>query len=170
MLISKNLEKAINAQIGREMGAAMQYVNIASYFEADDMLHFARLFFDQADEEYDHALKFVRYVLDAGGQVALPAIEQPRSDFKSADDAVGAALGWEEDVTKQVNGLMDIAVQEKDYLAQELLGWFVNEQLEEVSKMRTILGVLKRAGDNLLMAETYVMDAMGDIEDVEGGG
>ena len=36
--------------------------------------------------------------------------------------------------------------------------------------MRTILGVLKRAGDNLLMAETYVMDAMGDIEDVEGGG
>ena len=117
MLISKNLEKAINAQIGREMGAAMQYVNIASYFEADDMLHFARLFFDQADEEYDHALKFVRYVLDAGGQVALPAIEQPRSDFKSADDAVGAALGWEEDVTKQINGLMDIAVQEKDYLA-----------------------------------------------------
>lgn len=169
MLISKELETAINAQIGREMGASMQYVNIASYFEAGDMLHFARLFFQQADEEYEHAMKFVRYVLDAGGQVAVPAIPQPRSDFKSPQDAVGAALAWEEDVTQQINGLMDIAFNEKDYIAQEFLGWFVNEQLEEVSKMRTILGVLKRAGDNLLMAETYVMDALGDIEDVEGG-
>lgn len=169
MLISKELEKAINAQIGREMGAAMQYVNIASYFEADDMLHFGRLFFDQAYEEYGHAMKFVRYVLDAGGQIAVPAIEQARADFKSPEDAVGAALGWEEEVTKQINALMDIAVKEKDYIAQEFLGWFVKEQLEEVAKMSTILTVLKRANGNLLMAETYVMNALTEIEDVEGG-
>jgi hypothetical protein len=30
---------------------------------------------------------------------------------------------------------MDIAVSEKDYLARQFLDWFVNEQLEEVSKM-----------------------------------
>lgn len=168
MLISKELEKAINEQIGREMGAAMQYINIASYFSAEDMLHFAQLFFSQADEEYAHAMKFVRYVLDAGGQIGVPAIAKGRDDFKSPEDAVGAALGWEEEVTRQINGLMDIAVKEKDYLGQEFLGWFVNEQLEEVSKMNTILNVIKRAGGNLLMAETYVTQALGAIETVEG--
>lgn len=169
MLISQDLEKAINEQIGREMGAAMQYINIAAYFEAGDMLHFASLFFDQADEEYGHAMKFVNYVLDAGGQVGVPAIAAGRADFKSAEDAIGAALGWEEEVTKQISALMDIAVKEKDYIAQEFLNWFVKEQLEEVNKMRTILGVIQRAGDNLLMAETYVMQALGEVGDVEGG-
>ncbi len=31
MLISKELEAAMNAQIGREFGASLQYVNIAAY-------------------------------------------------------------------------------------------------------------------------------------------
>lgn len=170
MLISKTLEKAINEQIGRELGAQMQYVNIASYFTAENMLLFGKLFFAQAAEENGHAMKFVRYVLDAGGRVAVPAIPQARSDFKSAEDAVAAALKWEEDVTVQINDLMDIAFKEKDYIAQEFLGWFVNEQLEEVNKMSTILSVIQRSGDNLLLAEQYVQQTLADMENVESGG
>jgi ferritin len=169
MLISKVLEKAINEQIGHELGAQMQYVNIASYFTAANMLMFGKLFFQQAAEENGHAMKFVRYVLDAGGQIGVPPILAARADFKSPEDAVGAALKWEEDVTGQINALMDTAVKEKDYITQEFLGWFVNEQLEEVSKMSTILSVIKRSGDNLLMAESYVMQTLADIESVEGG-
>ena len=169
MLISKTLESAINAQIGRELGAQMQYVNIASYFTAENMLLFGKLFFEQAAEENGHAMKLVRYVLDAGGRIAVPAIPQARSDFKSAEDAVAAALKWEEDVTVQINGLMDIAFKEKDYIAQEFLGWFVNEQLEEVNKMSTILSVVRRSGDNLLLAEQYVQQTLADMEKVEGG-
>jgi len=169
MLISKNLESAINDQIGRELGAQMQYVNIAAYFTAENMLLFGKLFFNQAAEENDHALKLVRYVLDAGGRIAVPAIPQARADFKSPEDAVGAALKWEEDVTGQINALMEIAFKEKDYIAQELLGWFVNEQLEEVSKMSTILSIIKRSGENMLIAEQYVQLTLADIENVEGG-
>ena len=169
MLISKNLEKAINAQVGHELGAQMQYINIASYFSSENMLLFSRIFFDQAAEENMHAMKFVNYVLDAGGTIGVPAIPKARDDFKSPQDAVGAALQWEETVTGQINGLMDVAVKEKDYIAQQLLGWFVNEQLEEVSKMRTILSIVKRSGDNLLQAEQYVQQTLTDIESVEGG-
>lgn len=170
MLISKTLESAINAQIGRELGAQMQYINIAAYFTAENMLLFGRIFFQQGAEENGHAMKFVRYVLDAGGRIGVPAIPQARVDFKSPEDAVSAALQWEEEVTTQINGLMDIAVKEKDYIAQEFLGWFVNEQLEEVSKMSTILSVIKRANGNMLLAEQYVQQTLADIETVEGGG
>ncbi|MGH2583072.1 MAG: ferritin [Anaerolineales bacterium] len=169
MLISKELEKAINEQVGREFGAAMQYVNIASYFTSANMLLFGKLFFKQAEEEIQHGTKFVRYVLDAGGSVAVPAIPAGRADFKSAEEAVAAALKWEETVTGQINALMDVAVKEKDYIAQQFLGWFVKEQLEEVSKMSTILSVIQRAGDNLLLAERYVKDTLAEIESVEGG-
>lgn len=169
MLISKTLESAINAQIGRELGAQMQYINIASYFTAENMLLFGKIFFQQGAEENGHAMKFVRYVLDAGGRIAVPAIAQARADFKSPEDAVGAALKWEEEVTVQINELMDIAVKEKDYIAQEFLGWFVNEQLEEINKMSTILSVIKRSNGNMLLAEQYVQQTLTDIESVEGG-
>lgn len=160
MLISNKLNAAVNSQIGSEFGASLQYVQIASYFESEDLLHLGKLFFAQSDEERMHAMKFVKYILDAGGAVEIPEISKGRHQFKSAEDAVEAALHWELEVTKQINGLMDIAVGEKDYIAQEFLNWFVTEQLEEVSKMRTILSVVKRSKDNLLLAETYIMDAL----------
>ena len=80
-------------------------------------------------------------------------------------DAVQAALDWEVTVTKQINNLMSIAADEKDYIAQEFLRWFVNEQLEEISKMSTILNIIKRAGDNMLMAETYITDTVNWVND-----
>jgi ferritin len=169
MLISDKLQGAINQQIGNEFGASLEYLQIASYFESEDMLKFAQIFFDQADEERFHAMKFLRYVLDTGGNIEIPAIPKPVKGFGSAADAVQAALDWEVTVTKQINNLMDIAVEEKDYIAQEFLRWFVNEQLEEISKMSTILNIIKRSGDNLLIAETYIGDAMAEIESVEGG-
>lgn len=169
MLISDKLQKAINQQVGSEFGASLEYVMIASYFEEEDMLKLAQIFFDQSDEERMHAMKFVRYVLDAGGHIAIPAIPEPIGGFKSPEEAVQAALDWEITVTKQINNLLDIAVEEKDYIAQEFLKWFANEQLEEISKMSTILNILKRAGDNLLMAETYIQDNLVAIETVEGG-
>jgi ferritin len=160
MLISKKLQDKINEQIGNEFGASLEYVSIAAYFEGEDMLRLAQVFFDQADEERMHAMKFVRYVLDAGGQVRIPAIPTARTEFKDAADAVQAALTWEETVTKQISGLMDIAVGDKDYISQQFLAWFVTEQLEEISKMSMIVNILRRAGENLLVAETYIAEAV----------
>jgi ferritin len=71
-------------------------------------------------------------------------------------DAVQAALDWELEVTRQINEIMTIAVDQKDYIAQTFLQWFVNEQLEEVSTMSTLLGVTRRSKDNLLQVEEYL--------------
>jgi ferritin len=51
---------------------------------------------------------------------------------------------------------MDLAIKENDHIAQEFLRWFVNEQLEEVSTMETLLSVIRRAGDNLLWVEDFL--------------
>ncbi len=61
------------------------------------------------------------------------------------------------EVTKQINNLMDLAIEEKDHIAQNFLRWFVDEQLEEVSTMDELLGIVRRAGDQLLFVEDYIL-------------
>lgn len=158
MLISPELASAINEQIGREFGASLQYLSIAGYFHTQKLTLLAKLFFEQAEEEKVHATKFVHYVLDTQGELQIPAIAAPKPVFASAEEAVQAALTGETEVTGQINRLMDLAVARNDYLAQNFLQWFVDEQLEEVMKMDQLLSVVRRAGErNLLMVEAYLI-------------
>ncbi len=159
-LISQTLNDAINAQIGREFGASLQYLQIAAYFDGMALDQAAKLFFEQSDEERDHAMKLLKYVLEAGGELHIPPVDAPKSNFVSAEEAVGAALRWELDVTDQINNLMSIAISENDYLGRNFLDWFVEEQLEEVSKMDKLLRVVKGVGErNLYMIEAYLSHA-----------
>jgi bacterioferritin B len=102
-------------------------------------------------------MKLLRYVLDAGGEVRIPAVDAPQTNFNTADEAVQLALNWELEVTRQINSLMEIALSENDYLARHFLDWFVEEQLEEVNKMEKLLKVVRSAGErNLYMMEAYI--------------
>ncbi len=158
MLISKELAEAINQQIGREFGASMQYLSIAGHFHVQKLTLLGKLFFEQAEEEKEHATKFVHYMLDTQGELRIPAIAQPQPTFATAEEAVQAALTWEQEVTEQINHLMDLAVSQNDYLAQNFLQWYVDEQLEEINKMDQLLSVVRRAGEkNLLMVEAYIV-------------
>jgi ferritin len=158
MLISKELGQAINEQIGHEFGAMMQYLSIAAYFEAQNLKLLAKIFFEQAEEEKEHAMKFVHYMVDTMGDLQIPAIPAGKPTFSSAEEAVSAALDWEKDVTAQINRLMDMAIAQNDYLARGFLQWYVDEQLEEITKMDQLLSVVQRAGErNLLMVEAYLV-------------
>lgn len=147
MLISKAMNASLNAQVGNELGASNQYVAVAAYFDAEGLPTLAKHFFTQASEERDHAMRFVRYILDAGGDLKIPAVPAPRTSFKTAAEAVKLALESEMKVTKQINGIVDIAIKEKDHLSKNALEWFVNEQREEVASMDTLLRMVKRAGE-----------------------
>ena len=151
MLISKAMNDQMNEQIGHEFGASLQYVSIAAYFDDVGLPVLRDHFFKQADEERAHAMKFVRFILDAGGNVRIPAIPAPKPTFTSAEEAVTLALEWEQTVTKQINALMNRSGSEKDYLSHDFLEWFVREQLEEVSSMDMLLKMVQRTGESGLM-------------------
>ena len=158
MLISPELAKAFNEQIGHEFGASLQYVAIAAHFNQRGLTLLARLFEQQAEEEKQHAMKFVKYMQDTNGGLHIPAIPAPKANFATAEDAVQAALNWEREVTRQITALMAAADNENDYLAQSFLQWFIDEQLEEVVKMERMLAVVKQSGErNLLMVEAYLV-------------
>jgi ferritin len=157
-MISKALVDAFNQQVGNEFGASMQYVSIAAHFQKTQLTLLAKLFFKQAEEEREHAMKFVKYLLDTKGELRIPAIPAATPTFPSAEAAVAAALSWEQEVTRQITALMDMAVKDNDYLAQSFLQWFIDEQLEEVVKMDRLLNVIRQSGEkNLLMVEAYLV-------------
>ncbi len=157
MLISKKMNAAINQQIGNEFGASLQYVAIASRFAGEGLSALAEHFYQQAEEERTHAMRFVRYLDDAGGKVEIPTIPAPRTDFKDVADAVRLALQHEMNVTSQINSLVDLALKESDHISRDMLSWFVKEQLEEVSSMDNLLKVVQRAGEaNLIHVEDYI--------------
>lgn len=163
MLISDKLESATNRQIGRELAASLQYIQIAAHFDHQALMELARFFYRQAEEERDHAMKFVHFVVDAGGSLEIPEIEAPQATFGSAADAVQAALTWEEEVTRQIYELVDIARSDHNHIAERFLDWFVNEQFEEVSTMSGLLQVVQRAGENLLLVEEYLAREGGEV-------
>ncbi len=168
MLISKKMNAAINEQIGNEFGASLQYVAIAAHFAGDGLTALAAHFDRQAEEERDHAMRFARYVVDAGGRVEIPAIAAPRANFKNVADAVRLALHHEIRVTGQINALVDLALKETDHISRDMLSWFVKEQLEEVSSMDNLLKVVQRAGEsNLIHVEDYLIRLHGKTAKME---
>ncbi len=156
MLISAALNQALNAQVGHELFNSHQYLAISAYFEGECLFGLAKIFSKQADEEREHAMKIVRFILDAGGQLTIPAVPAPRADFASAEDAARLAYDSEVQTTKQIYDLVDLAAAEKSHVASNFLQWFVTEQLEEIASADTRLKVIRKAGPSVLMVEAYL--------------
>lgn len=157
MQVSQRLNDALNAQIGHELGASNQYIAIAAHFDAASLSGLARFFYRQSEEERDHAMKFVHFVLDSGATLEVPAVAAPRASFADAQEAVRTALESEEKVTQQIYDLVKIATEDSNFIALRFLDWFVEEQFEEVTSMSELLAVVRRAGeDGLLEVEQHL--------------
>jgi ferritin len=157
MLIKQPVIDAINQQIGMEFQASIQYEAISAHFAWQALPVLSAHFAKQAEEEREHAHRFMKFVIDAGGRVIIPEIHRPAHDFPFAKDAVRQALEHEYKVTYAINDLMKLAVADQDYITQNMLQWFIKEQLEEVSSMDELLKIVERAGETgLLMVEQYL--------------
>ena len=157
MLVSENVIRAINEQIGSEFSAMLQYTAISAHFDAETLPELAAFFARQAEEEKAHAHRFIKFVTDTGAGVVIPAIPAPQARFQFAEEAVKLSLEQEKKVTAQVNSLVHLAKGETDYLTDNFLQWFVQEQLEEVASMDALLRVVQRAGEgNLMRVEEYL--------------
>ena len=155
-MLGKKMQDAINEQINAELYSAYLYLSMAAYTEAANLPGFAHWMRAQANEEVEHALKFFKYVGERGGRVVLKAIEQPQAEWTSPLQVFEDTLEHERKVTSLINGLYEVALEEKDYASQMLLHWYIEEQVEEESNAEQIVAALKMAGEKpqgLLMVD-----------------
>jgi ferritin len=158
--------EALNDQVANELAASHQYVAIAAHYEAQTLPQLARFFYAQAVEERGHAMMMIKYLLDTNAPVRLREVAAPSSDFGDHLSPIRLALEQERTVSAQIGELFAVAREEHDYLSEQFVQWFLKEQVEEVSSMKTLLTIMDRADGNMLYVETFLTrESVGD----EGG-
>jgi len=151
----------LQEQIHNEFTAAQQYVAIAVYFDSSDLPQLAKHFYSQAVEERNHAMMLVQHLIDRGVRVEISGADAVRNQFDRDRDALALALDQERAVTEQVTRLAAVARDEGDYLGEQFMQWFLQEQIEEVALMSTLLRVADRAGANLFDLENFIAREVG---------
>jgi len=145
-MITKKIEQAFNRQINAETYSAYLYWSMSAALESMNLPGFANWMRVQAQEEMTHAAKFYDHIIERAGTVALTAIEGPPTSWNDVKAVIEGTLEHEQHVTALINGLMDLALQEKDHAAAMFLQWFVTEQVEEEAAAMEVLGKLEIAG------------------------
>jgi bacterioferritin B len=156
---------ALNAQIAREFGASQQYLAVAVWYDDQTFPRLAGLFYTQALEERDHALMMVKYLIDSGARPTVPGTAEPRGHFADVVEPVRVALEQEQNVTGQISELAGIAREERDYVSEQFMQWFLKEQVEEVDLFSSLLAVAERSRERPNEIEEYIAR-----EAVGGGG
>jgi ferritin len=147
-MITKKMEKALNAQINKEFYSAYLYLAMSAYCNKINMPGSEHWFRIQYDEEVIHMTKLFDYVMQHGGEARLLKIDEPPMDFVSVLGAFEASQKHERFVTESINELLNVAVEEKDHATQVFLQWFITEQVEEEANVKEIVDRLRMIGNN----------------------
>ncbi|PRX47866.1 ferritin [Prauserella shujinwangii] len=146
----------LQAQIHNEFTASQQYVALAVWFDNSDLPQLAKYFYEQSLEERNHALAMVQYMMDTDHHVEIPGTGSVRNDFSDVRELVELALEQEKEVAADIKALAKAARDEDDYTSEQFIQWFLKEQVEEISKMSTLLNIVDRAEGNLFEIEQFL--------------
>jgi ferritin len=146
MRMPDELATLFNDQITVELASSMAYLQMSAHFEAENLTGMAAWMRAQAEEEKEHAHRFLQFVLDRGNLVKLGAIDAPESAFESVEHVFKTALSQEQSVTKTIHDLYRLASESGDLASYPFLQTFIEEQNEEEAMVETILERVRIAG------------------------
>lgn len=148
MKFNEKVESALNEQINNELLASYTYLSMAAYFDSADLPGFANWFKTHSVEETAHAMRIYDFINRRGGTVSLKGISLQGTTYSSAQEVLETALRMETEVTAQIHTLFETANAEKDYGTQNMLQWFLEEQVEEEDLFRNVLAQVIAAESN----------------------
>ena len=157
-MLEQKMEVALLEQVNAELWSSYLYLSIAYDMDNKGYEGFASWFSSQAKEEFAHATRIMKYIGERDGKVLLNPIEKVKQVWNSPKEAFEDTLAQEIIVTGRINKLMDLAIELKDYATQNMLQWFVIEQVEEEDTARKILEKLNRIEG--IPAALYALDSL----------
>ena len=137
--MTQMVTEAINKQIAAEFAASFSYLAMAGWCEHHKYMGAGSWLRLQSAEEHTHALKLFNFLLARNHQVQLRAMEQPRGEYGSLVEVFERALAQEQEVSRQIDGLYELAFKEKVFAAMAELQWFITEQVEEEKTVSEIV-------------------------------
>jgi ferritin len=146
----------LREQIRHCFTAAQQYLAAAVYLDSNRLPQLAKYCYGKSSENREHALRMVQYLLDRDLDVRVGGLHEVQSTFESPRAAIAFLLETEHVRSKQVTTLAGAARSSGDYLGERFIQWFLEEQVEDVAGMTTVLRVIDRAAGDLFDVEEFI--------------
>ena len=157
--LSDSLCHALNAQMTKEAEASQIYLSFGSWAASEGYDGISNFLFRHANEERNHMMKFLEFILERGAKVKIQAIPAPPADPIGVYDCFERTFAQEVDNTTQIYKIVKMSLDEQDWITWNFLQWFVKEQNEEETLIMNMLDKLKIAGKKETSDEIlYVID------------
>ncbi len=147
-MLTNNMESALNRQIRVEAESSQVYLSMACWAEVKGLEGIAQFMYKHSDEERMHMLKLIKYVNERGGHAHITDLSAPETEFGTFQKMFQKLYDHEIFVSKSINELVHVSLEEKDYATHNFLQWYVAEQIEEEALARTILDKINLIGND----------------------
>jgi ferritin len=144
--LSDTLAKSLNDQLTKEAHASQIYLSYASWANSAGYGGIANFLFRHAQEERNHMMKILEYILERGARVKITAIPAPDSDPVSVHDCFNKVFEQEVGNTESIYKVVKMSLDEQDWATWNFMQWFVKEQTEEETLALNLLDKIKIAG------------------------
>jgi ferritin len=144
--LSKTLAAALNAQMTKEALASQIYLSYAAWADNSGFCGIANFLFRHAQEERNHMMKILEYILKRGGEAKVTAIPAPPDNPLSINNCFERVFEHEVDNTKAIYKVVKMSLEEEDWATWNFMQWFVKEQTEEETLALSLLDKVRIAG------------------------
>jgi ferritin len=157
--LSKTLSAVLNDQLTREAHASQIYLSYAAWASDQGFDGVANFLFRHAEEERNHMMKILEYILKRGAKVKISAIPGPDTDPANLNNCFEKVFNSEVDNTKSIYNIVKISFDEQDWATWNFMQWFVKEQIEEETLALELMSKMKLAGGENAKADAlYQLD------------
>lgn len=157
--LSKSITKALNDQMTKEAHASQIYLSYGSWADSQGFGGVANFLFRHANEERNHMMKILEYILKRGSEVNVTAIPAPTKNPSNLNNCFEKVFEHEVDNTKAIYKIVKMSFDEEDWATWDLMQWFVKEQVEEETLALDLLDKIKIAGgEKMNSSDLYAFD------------
>jgi ferritin len=144
--LSESLRAALNAQMTKEAHAAQIYLSYGAWAADAGYEGIANFLFRHSQEERNHMMKILEYILERGAPVNVEAIPAPLTNPDSVNQCFEKVFEQEVENTKGIYSLVKKSFEEEDWATWHFMQWFVKEQTEEETMALNLLDKIRIAG------------------------
>jgi len=137
--ISDKMEKLLNTQMTNEAYQSQVYLSYASWAEVNSFSGVASFLYGHMREERDHMFKILKYINDRGGETIIEAIKAPPANPRNVGECLESILKHEIDNSAEIDKIVNLAHEEKDWATFNFGQWFVKEQIEEETLINDLI-------------------------------
>src|SRR5258708_23993663 len=112
--LSDSLCKALNDQMNKEAHAAQIYLSYGCWADSEGYDGIANFLFRHAEEERNHMMKILEYILERGAQVKVEAVPAPYTDPNSVNDCFEKEFEREVENTTTIYKSVKMIFDEQD--------------------------------------------------------